>query len=148
MNKKVLINILTGSNSKLISTSILLLRCIIGVILFVVGSGKVLGWFGGSGFDTTIKFYREMGFSPFLAHLSSYTEFIGGFLLIIGFLTRPVLIAVIINMFIAAKVLLPNGFLGPSGASYPFTFLIIAIVILLTGSMNYSIDYLLFQHDR
>jgi hypothetical protein len=51
-------------------------------------------------------------------------------------------------MFIAAKVLLPNGFLGPSGASYPFTFLIIAIVILLTGSMNYSIDYLLFQHDR
>ena len=142
---KIIKFILTGTNTKLIDTGILLLRCILGTILFVVGAGKVLGWFGGSGFQTTIQFYNKMGYSVFLTYLSSYTEFIGGFLIIIGLLTRPALIAVIINMIIATSVMLPNGFLRSSGASYPFTFLITAIVILLTGPMNISIDSLLFH---
>lgn len=146
MYKNILItNVLTGTNIKLINTGILLLRCIIGIILFVVGSGKILGWFGGSGFHTTVQFYEKMGFSLFLTYLSSYTEFLGGLLLTIGFLTRPILIAVIINMFVASTVMFPNGFLGPSGASYPITFFIIAIVILLTGPMNISLDYLFFK---
>ena len=142
---KIIKFILTGTNTKLIDTGILLLRCILGTILFVVGAGKVLGWFGGSGFQTTIQFYNKMGYSVFLTYLSSYTEFIGGFLIIIGLLTRPALIAVVINMIIATSVMLPNGFLGSSGASYPFTFLITATVILLTGPMNISIDSLLFH---
>ncbi len=143
---KIQINkLLIGTNSKLTYIGLLLLRSTIGFILFEVGAGKILGWFGGFGFHTTAQFYGKMGFSIFLTYLSSYTEFIGGFFLIIGFFTRPVLIAVIINMFVAISVMLPNGFLGPSGASYPFTFFIIAIVVLLTGPMNYSIDYLLFQ---
>lgn len=142
---KIITKILTGTDIKLINTGILLLRSILGIILFVVGAGKVIGWFGGFGFHSTIQFYGKMGFSVFLTYLSSYTEFIGGLLLTIGFLTRPVLIAVIINMYVAATVMFPHGFLGPSGASYPFTFFIIAIVILLTGPMNISIDYLIFN---
>lgn len=145
---KIIKLLLTGTNTKLIAISILLLRCILGIILFVVGAGKVLGWFGGSGFPNTIQFYNKMGYSLFLTYLSSYTEFIGGFLLIIGLLIRPVLIAVIINMIFATSVMLPNGFLGSRGASYPFTFLIIAIVILLTGPMKISIDYLLFHNNK
>ena len=145
---KIIKFILTGTNTKLIDTGILLLRCILGTILFVVGAGKVLGWFGGSGFQTTIQFYNKMGYSVFLTYLSSYTEFIGGFLIIIGLLTRPALIAVIINMIIATSVMLPNGFLRSSGASYPFTFLITAIVILLTGPMNISIDSFLFHKNK
>ena len=142
---KIIKFILTGTNTKLIDTGILLLRCILGTILFVVGAGKVLGWFGGSGLQINIQLYNKMGYSVFLTYLSSYTEFIGGFLIIIGLLTRPALIAVIINMIIATSVMLPNGFLRSSGASYPFTFLITAIVILLTGPMNISIDSLLFH---
>ena len=42
----------------------------------------------------------------------------------------------------------PNGFLGPSGASYPFAFLIISIVILLSGPMILSVDNLIFKQDR
>ncbi len=145
MNKEIITHTLTGTNMKLIDTGILLLRCILGIILFVVGAGKVVGWFGGSGFQTTIQFYDKMDYSVFLTYLSSYTEFIGGLLLITGLLTRPTLIAVIINMIVATTVMLSNGFLGPSGASYPFTFLIIAIVILLTGPMNFSLDYLIFR---
>ena len=65
------------------------------------GSGKALGWFGGFGMAKTIGFYKMSGFSVLETYLSSYTEFIGGFLFIIGFLTRPAAIAVLINMIVA-----------------------------------------------
>ncbi len=146
-NNKIIAKTLTGTNAKLINTSVLLLRLTIGIILFIVGSGKVLCWFGGFGFDTTVQFYGKMGFSVPLTYLSSYTEFIGGIMLTIGFLTRPAAILVFINMLVATIVMLPNGFLGPSGASYPFTFLVITLIILLAGPMDYSLDYLLIQHN-
>ena len=80
--------ILTETNTRLIGLAILILRCAVGVIFFMGGSGKMLGWFGGIGPEITINFYSGMGFSKFVAYLSSYTEFIGGFLLIVGLLTR------------------------------------------------------------
>jgi putative oxidoreductase len=140
--------VLTGTNLRLLDSSLLILRCTIGAILFIVGSGKVLGWFGGFGFAATIQFYDKMGFSVLLTYLSSYTEFIGGILLILGFLTRPVSILVIINMTVATSVMLPHGFLGPGGASYPFAFLMIAIVILIAGPRDYSLDYLIFNKGK
>jgi uncharacterized membrane protein YphA (DoxX/SURF4 family) len=100
--------------------------------------------FGGFGLDTTLKFYTQMGISYPFAYMSIYTEFIGGLLLTFGFITRIASIAVIINMLVATILSLPNGFLGPNGASYPFVFLIIAISILLAGPMKISIDSLIF----
>ena len=149
MNKLNLIDkVLYETNPGLINASFLLLRCTIGIILFIVGSGKILGWFGGFGFNITAEFYGKMGFSVFLTYLSSYTEFIGGLLLTIGLLTRPAAVLVLINMIVATIVMLPNGFLGPRGASYPFTFLIITLIILLTGPMNYSLDYFLVKINK
>ncbi len=136
--------LLTQTNSKLLSLSILLLRCMVGVVLFMVGSGKVLEWFGGFGMEKTIGFYTGMGFSVTETYLSSYTEFIGGFLFIIGFLTRPAAFAVMINMIVATVVTMPKGFIMGS-ASYPFTLAVIAFIFLLTGPMAFSLDALLFQ---
>lgn len=142
---KTSIKILTGNNTALLSTSMLLLRCTIGIILFVVGSGKVLGWFGGFGMETTIKFFAQLGISIPLTYLSSYTEFIGGLLLTIGLLTRPAAFAVMINMLVATILTLPNEFLAQNGASFPFIFLIISITILLAGPMAYSVDSMLIN---
>jgi len=136
--------LLTQTNSRLLSLSILLLRCMVGVILFMGGSGKALGWFGGFGMTKTIGFYKMSGFSVTETYLSSYTEFIGGFLFIIGFLTRPAAIAVLINMIVATVVTMPKGFIMGT-ASYPFLLAVIAFIFLLTGSMAYSLDALLFQ---
>lgn len=131
--------LLTETNTTLLNISLLLLRCTVGIILFMAGAGKVLGWFGGQGIEATIDlFVKEMGISPFLAYLSCYTEFIGGFLLIVGLLTRPAAFAIMINMLVAALITLPNGFL--KGASYPFSFLMSSIIILLAGPMAYSLD--------
>lgn len=79
-----------------------------------------------------------------LTYLSTYTEFLGGLLLIIGLLTRPVAFAVMINMLVATLVTLPHGFMGPTGAQTPFLFLVIDIVILLAGPMAFSVDRIIF----
>lgn len=131
--------LLTATNNRLLDVSLLLLRLTVGVILFLAGAGKVFGWFGGMGIEATIDiFVSKMGIHPILAYLSCYTEFIGGFLLIVGLLTRPAAFAIMINMLVATLVTLPNGFL--TGASYPFSMMVSSIIILLAGPMAYSLD--------
>jgi putative oxidoreductase len=125
-----------------LNAGILLLRCTVGVILFGVGAGKVFGWFGGFGMQMTLHYFNQMGFSAPLAYLSTYTELVGGFLLILGLLTRPAAFAITINMLVATSVLLPKGFFMGM-AAYPFSLMISSIILLLTGPMVYSIDSLL-----
>src|SRR5678815_2173387 len=90
---------LIETNQRALDVAILLLRLMSGLILFVAGAGKILGWFGGFGMTTTLELFKtNMHLSAFWAYLSSYTEFIGGFLIVIGLLTRFASIALLINM--------------------------------------------------
>ena len=54
------------------------------------------------------------------------------------------LIAIFINMLVATIFMMPKGFFY-GGAAYPFTILVIAIVILLAGPMAYSIDAMITE---
>ncbi len=146
-NRNISAKLLTGNNEQLLSIGVLLLRCTVGLIMFVVGAGKTFGWFGGQGFEQTVQGFTERGYPLLLTYLHIFTEFIGGLLLIIGLLTRPVAIAVIINMAVATIVLLPSGFIM-GRAAYPFCLMMMTIVILLTGPMTYSIDHLLTRPRR
>lgn len=146
MDKNIISKYFLSSNENLVSLGLLFLRCIIGVILFMVGAGKVLGWFGGFGLNITIQYYIKMGIAIPLAYLSCFTEFIGGFLLIIGLFTRPAAVAVIINMAVATIFMLPKGFIFGM-ADFPFTLLIISSVILLAGPKRYSLDFCFFKID-
>jgi putative oxidoreductase len=149
MDKKIFITKwMTSTNDSLIDISIFLLRCTLGIVLFEVDSGKVFGWFGGFGLHASLQFYLKMRISLPFAYLSCFTEFIGGFLLIISLFSKPVVIAVIINMAVATIEMLPYGFIGQGGFSYPFSFLIMSIIIFLTGPMKYSFDYLLFNQKK
>jgi putative oxidoreductase len=141
----LILRILKGTSPTLVNISVLLLRCTVGILLFVAGSGKIFGWFGGYGMTATLQGYSKMGFSAPLAYLSMFTEFLGGLLLVTGLLTRPAAFALMINMLVATIVSLPGGFMGPTGAQTPFIFLMIDIAILLTGPMTFSLDTLIFR---
>ena len=66
-------------------------------------------------------------------------EFIGGFLIITGLLTRFASIALLINMLVATLLVgFKNFFLG--GAAYPCLLFVIFLVFVLTGPLAYSID--------
>lgn len=142
---KIVFNLLKNTNTNLLSICLLLLRCLIGIYLFIAGAGKAMGWFGGFNIDATIQFYTKMGISIPLAYLSCYTEFIGGFLLIIGLFTRPAAFAVMINMLVATIVSLHAGLMGPASAQTPLLFLIVDIAILIAGPMSISFDNFLVK---
>ncbi len=132
-------NLLVGTNRRSIDVAILLIRWITGVILFVAGAGKVFGWFGGMGMDATVAAFKSGGLSAFWTYVSCYAELIGGFLLIFGFLTRPAAFILFVNMLVAVIWLgTKNFFMG--GGAYPFTLMINAFAILLTGPGIFSVD--------
>jgi putative oxidoreductase len=131
---------LTTTNRSLLNIGVLLLRLMVGLIFFVAGAGKVMGWFGGMGMSATIDaFQTTMHISAPLTYLSSFTEFIGGLLLVPGFLTRPAALALAINMMVATILIGPEHFFM-GGAAYPCSLMVSCIMILLAGPMSFSID--------
>ena len=141
-------NLLLSSNYVIANTGYLLLRWMCGLILFVAGAGKVLGWFGGFGMETTSQMFQsQMNWSPFWAYLSSYAEFIGGFLIIIGFLVRPAAFALFINMLVATIVVGTDKFFMGGGA-YPCLLMVCFLYFFLKGPGPYSIDALIWKNKK
>src|SRR3954471_17322072 len=64
-------------------------RAVLGAVMFPHGAQKLLGWFGGYGFDGTMKFFTETMHIPApLALLVILAESVGSLLLIAGLGTR------------------------------------------------------------
>lgn len=79
-----------GNNAALIA------RVALGIVVFPHGAQKLLGWFGGYGFEGTMSFFTgTLGIPWVVALLVILIEFFGSLLLIAGFLTRFAAFAVI-----------------------------------------------------
>ena len=73
------------------SNAATILRVVLGVILFPHGAQKMLGWFGGYGFNGTMGFLTGTAGLPWIvAFLVIAIEFFGAIALIFGFATRVV----------------------------------------------------------
>jgi putative oxidoreductase len=128
-----------------------LLRAILGVVFFAHGAQKVLGWFGGNGFEATLGFMTHtMRIPAVFAVLAVLAEFLGGIGLILGLLSRIAAFAIAIEMAVAmAMVHLPNGFFmnwtgNQRGEGFEYHLLAIAtaIMIVVRGAGAWSIDRL------
>src|SRR5262245_53515862 len=88
------------------------LRCFLGVVLFPHGAQKLLGWYGGAGFDRTMSSFSERMHVPALfVLLMIATEFLGSIALIIGAMGRLAAFAFVVEMMTAVYLVhLPNGF--------------------------------------
>src|SRR5690625_6277763 len=85
------------------SLGVLILRLAAGIVFFMHGAQKILGWFGGGGLDGTISFMNSLGISTFLAYVASFWEFLGGIFLILGFLTRFWSAGLVIHMLVRSE---------------------------------------------
>jgi putative oxidoreductase len=63
----------------------LILRITLAVVIFPHRAQKVLGWFGGHGFNGTMKYFTGSGIPAPLAVLAMAAEFLGPFGFAIGF---------------------------------------------------------------
>jgi len=138
---------------KLLSTrqdcGMAVIRIVLGVVMFIHGSQKALGWFGGSGFSGTMAMFENYMHIPApFALLAIAAEFLGGLGLIVGLLGRVAAFGICVNMIVAvATVHWTNGFSmnwsgNKHGEGYEYHLLVIGIcvAILLNGSGSLSLD--------
>lgn len=127
----------------------LILRVILGVVLFPHGAQKLLGWYGGFGFAGTIGYFTEQAHLPWIiAFLIIVGESFGSLGLIAGFLTRFTALSVGIIMLGAISLVhWPIGFFmnwagKQAGEGFEYHLLVLGIcaALLLIGGGKWSVD--------
>ena len=129
-----------------------IVRLVLGLIFFAHGAQKMLGWFGGYGFNGTMGFFTGMMHIPALfAFLAIAAEFFGGLGLIFGFLTRIAALGISCNMIVAVAMVHRHiGFFmnwtgAQQGEGYEYHLLVLAVTafLMIRGAGAASIDRLL-----
>lgn len=120
----------------------LVLRLVVGAVMAGHGSQKLLGWFGGYGFDATANYFAGLGLKPavVMAALAGGTEIIGGVLLILGLFTRLAALSTITIMTVAIIMVHKGAFFLPAGMEYALTLIAASLVLLETGGGALSAD--------
>jgi putative oxidoreductase len=140
---------------KLLSTNpgnvtALIIRLTLGIVVFPHGAQKLLGWFGGYGFNGTMGFLTGMVHLPWiLALLVILIEFFGALFLVLGLATRIAVFGVLINFIgILFTSHLHNGFFmnwantPGAGQGFEYHLLIIgmSLALLIAGGGKASLD--------
>ncbi len=134
------------------STALLILRVVLGSVMFAHGAQKLFGWFGGYGFNGTIgSFTGTMGLPWIVAFLVIIVESIGSVALIAGLLTRFMAASYIIIMLSAivtvhwSQGFFMNWFDQQQGEGFEYRFLVIgmSLALLLAGGGKSALDNLI-----
>lgn len=131
------------------SLSALPLRLIAGLLFIAHGGQKLFAWFGGYGLEGTGQWMESIGLAPgyLMALMAGSAEFFGGFLLIIGFLTRPTSFVLAITMIVAIfTVHIENGlFMSNNGYEFGLALIAISVSLIFSGAGKLSLDNLITQ---
>ena len=127
----------------------LIIRVMLGIVMFPHGAQKLLGWFGGYGLEGTLGFFtNQMGVPMIVAILVILGESLGALGLIAGFLTRFCAAGLLLIM--SGAVIMShaaNGFFmnwsgkqGGEGFEYHFLAIALCIPLLISGGGRFSVD--------
>jgi len=138
-------SLLKTTNSSLLTIA----RLTLGLVMFPHGAQKVLGWFGGYGFNGTMGFFTgQMHIPALFAFLAIAAEFAGSLGLITGFLSRIAAFGIAMNMIVAVvTVHAVNGFFmnwfgnqKGEGVEYHILAIGLALIVMIGGAGKLSID--------
>ena len=122
--------------------ALLLMRLALGAIMVAHGYHKVFG-----GLHHHAQFVVSLGLPAWLGYVSSFTEFIGGLLILAGSFTRPAAFAISIELVLAIwKVHSHNGLIGSSdrpGYEFPLAAAALAMALIFFGGGPIAIDHVL-----
>jgi len=130
-------------------TAGLVLRVLLGIVFFPHGAQKVLGWYGGHGFQGTMAFFTgTLGIPAVFAFLAIVAEFFGSLALIAGFLTRVAALGIACVMVVATFMIhlqygfFMNWFGNQAGEGFEYHILAVAIAaaLMIQGGGRWSLD--------
>lgn len=125
------------------------LRIALAVVMWPHGAQKLLGWFGGHGFDGTLGFLTgQIGLPTPLAAGIILLEFFGPILLVLGLGTRFVALGFIglmlgaITTVHAANGFFMNWFGNQAGEGFEYHLLVIgmALALVIKGGGSAALD--------
>jgi putative oxidoreductase len=112
------------------------LRVVAGLALVTHGYGKILDPFGAAGMVEGLGFYP----GPLWSLLLSATEFFGGILIVVGFLTRPAAFAAFCVLAVTVYfhwIVLGQGW---SGAEKSVIWAAVMLYFAIRGANSQSVD--------
>lgn len=131
-----------------------ILRVTLAVVMFPHGAQKLLGWYGGFGFEGTMGFFTEkMGMPWLIAFLVIMGESLGSIALAAGFVTRFAAASLAVIMLGAVMMVhWPNGFFmnwfgQQAGEGFEYHLLVIgmALALVVNGGGKWSVDGFIAQ---
>lgn len=127
----------------------LALRIPVGIVFIAHGAQKLFGWYGGGGLEGTAQVMASLGLHPgyLMALLAGSAEFLGGILLVAGFLVRPAGAVLAFTMVVAIFAAHFQGglFLSNGGYEYALALLAVSVALLISGGGRASADLRLAQ---
>lgn len=124
-------------------------RTTLGIVLFAHGAQKLLGWYGGYGFEGTMGFFTQtVGLPWIVGFLVIVIEFFGSLSLIVGFATRIWSLAMffmtigIIQTTHAQFGFFMNWFGNQKGEGIEYFLLMLGLAasLVFSGAGKFSID--------
>ena len=118
--------------------ALLVMRLALGAVMVGHGYHKVFG-----GLQQHAHFVASLGIPAWLAYVSSFTEFLGGLLVLIGLFTRCAAFAICIDLCVAiAKVHFRNGLMGNGGYEFPLALAALAFGLIFFGGGAIAFDHI------
>lgn len=126
-----------------------IVRLVLGIIFFMHGGQKVMGWFGGPGLAGIVDMMTQKGMPSIVAYLVSFGELLGGLGLIAGCLSRLAALGILIIMLGAIFLVhLKSGFFAQNGGfEYPLALASMALAIVLGGGGCMAMDRFFCKKD-
>jgi putative oxidoreductase len=117
--------------------ALLVMRLALGAVMVGHGYHKVFG-----GLQHHAQFVHSLGLPAWTGYLSSFAEFFGGLLLLIGLFTRAAAFAICVDMAVAiAKVHWHNGLMGEHGYEFPLALATLAFALIFFGGGAIALDH-------
>ncbi|BCH21246.1 hypothetical protein MesoLjLc_10180 [Mesorhizobium sp. L-8-10] len=133
---RLIVPALAGTYAGLHDFAETLLRVVAGLALVTHGAGKIVDPFGAAGMVEGLGFYP----GAFWSFLLSCTEFFGGILIAIGFLTRPASLAATFVLLVTVWFHWVTMSQGYSGAEKSILWAAVFFFFLIRGGNRHSVD--------
>ncbi len=118
--------------------ALLVMRLALGAIMVAHGYHKVFG-----GLHHYAQFVASLGLPAWMGYLSSFAEFFGGLLVLLGLFTRLAAFAICVDMAVAIwKVNWHNGLIGDKGYEFPLVLAALGFALIFLGGGPIALDHI------